>query len=830
MTSQRLSNLGFRALTEHKGRAVLMAAGVTLGVALFTGALLTTASLSQAMDRRLGSDVTVSAVGDHLDRGVLDTARALPDVARALPLIRFGTSVTGPSGKATEQRINQGPPAVFVGFDVADINEHDIHVVKGQPFAGNDVVVTEHLADLLGVEVDDPVRVATPTGSTELRVVGIATASPDLGNDSAVVGTVALGQQLAGRPGAVNSIGLVLRGGTDVDRWIASHNADLGPTATLDRFAGPLGLIRAVVRQLASALVALGALMVLAGAYLVYLSIATRVVERVRLYGTLHALGATRRQIRRLVVTEAAALGGGASILGTVLGVGIASLMLGGLSRQLALFGGASLVVNPALLAVAAVGGALATVVAAYGPARRAANLDPVAAITETHTTDVGNPRYRALGAAITALGVILLAVGGGALVFALLALLIGVLILLPTFMAPLANIAQLVVGRLGSGLGIVAVHHVVTERRRSSRTLGLIVLMMSLLLAVGAFYVSATKSIDSVLARQFAADLQLRAAASFPPDVVQQIDHAAGVRAATAAAGLPVDVVRPDGVLKAGALVIDPSTYFDVTDFAWAHGDATTAQVALSKGDAILVPQAAATSLGMKPGSNVKLRTASGVRNFRVAATFKATTSTLSVVIARVDAERYFGFSDTQVVWVDVAQGANPDAVSTSLQSQFGERSPFIVYRLDDLRRDVRTQLLSGVAPFLVLFGLGAIIGLVGLANTLAVSVLERYREIGILRAIGARRRQIHALAMVESALLVLIALIVAIPLGWAISRPLLDILQQGVSFTSITYHFPWSYLIVLGVVGVVTAVGAGFWPARHAASLDIDRALRFE
>jgi putative ABC transport system permease protein len=211
------------------------------------------------------------------------------------------------------------------------------------------------------------------------------------------------------------------------------------------------------------------------------------------------------------------------------------------------------------------------------------------------------------------------------------------------------------------------------------------------------------------------------------------------------------------------------------------------------------------------------------------VAGTIDATNSGLSFVMSYADGQRFLNAGPASTIAVALRDGADRAAVTQTIQSQLGSQVTLLVNDADDIRSDFRAQLGGVVGPVLVLLAVGVVIGLIGLANALAMAMMERYREIGLLRAIGARRRQLRVMALVESSMMVLVALVIAVPLGLLLLG-LIVLGTDDVVFNTIHYHLPWSYLPVVAVTGVVIAGVSSLWPARHAARLEIDSALRFE
>jgi putative ABC transport system permease protein len=163
-------------------------------------------------------------------------------------------------------------------------------------------------------------------------------------------------------------------------------------------------------------------------------------------------------------------------------------------------------------------------------------------------------------------------------------------------------------------------------------------------------------------------------------------------------------------------------------------------------------------------------------------------------------------------------------------IEDDLGSEATLIVSTLADIQADIRAVINGGLNAFVVLLMMAGVLGLFGLTNTMAVSMIERYREIGLLRAIGARRRQVRGMALVESSTLVAVAFVLSLPLGAFLSFALVRFSTVLVGDVSIHYSFPWKTLPILVVGGAIAAAATAVGPARRATQLDIETALRFE
>ena len=274
---------------------------------------------------------------------------SLPAVHSALGLLGFASSLSASGGRSTHVQVNRGSPVAVVGLDFdAGRALYRIDAARGRlPRRGaNEVALTRDLAAKLGVQVGEQLRVAAPAGDRPMTVVGVM-GSRGIGRLLGVALTsLPTAQAAVGQGAVVSYISLRLGEGVDPGRWQHDHAADVG-ALRLTSGGGDIDFALRQLSFLSSALTILAAGIVFVAGFLVYLTLSTAVIERIRLYGLLQSLGATRRQVRLVVIGEAAALGLLASTAGAALGLGVAKLLLVGTTRFIE---GASLRVSPAAL------------------------------------------------------------------------------------------------------------------------------------------------------------------------------------------------------------------------------------------------------------------------------------------------------------------------------------------------------------------------------------------------------------------------------------------------------------------------------------------------
>jgi len=275
---------------------------------------------------------------------------------------------------------------------------------------------------------------------------------------------------------------------------------------------------------------------------------------------------------------------------------------------------------------------------------------------------------------------------------------------------------------------------------------------------------------------------------------------------------------------------VIDPVSYFDMASYWWIDGDDATARALLERGRAVIIPAPLATRLDVGRGDPVVLRTSEGPVAFEVAGIAQLSNIPVKLVVGDKDGRDLFGVAQPSGLAIQVTRGTDVAAAAAALEQDLGPRSTFIVATAGDLRADSRAQILGISNGFFVLLLLAGLIGLFGLANTLAVSILQRLREIGILRAIGATRTQVGSMAVVEAVTLVTIAFALSVPLGALISGPLINVTTASLGDFDAPLVLPWVMVPIVATIGLVVGGAAAVWPARRAAATEIDSALRFE
>jgi putative ABC transport system permease protein len=844
-----LRGIGRRLLTDRRPRVVLTTAGVVLGVALFTGCLLTTTTASQGFEafaRETTGDADVIATapggamrtitsprGGELEDDVVARLAELPGVDRASGLLGVPTVFEGPDGR-TEQRVNFPVAAALVGVELRpDETLYPVVLASGRlaDDGADEVVVPHRLARSLGADVGEPVSISTEAGPLAMTVVGILEPA-GIGNlDDVGFTSLATARRVSAQPTAVTQVAIALDDGVDTEAWLEDSRALAPEGAALTDAGEALRVFREQIGALSGAMTVLGGGLLLIAAFLIYLTLSMSVAERTRLYGTMRALGATRAQVRRVVYAEALAIGGVGTALGLVLGIAVAAGLRAATDRLLSLFGGPQLELTPWVFVVAAAVGVGVSLLSAMVPARRAARIDPAAAVRAT-TADLSlRAAHRTFAVLLTVFGVIVITRPSLSTVLVGMILLgVGTVRLVPFLIGPIARALSPLITRLSRVGGRVAVQHLVAERTRSAYTLALVMLVMTMAVAILSIYSSFTTSLDRQLTATIGDALAVEAASSFDEVFMDELRTVDGVEAITPRRSATASYIGRDGdPVDVVVSAIDPATYFDVGGLLFTEGDEASTAAALAAGDAVVLPAPTAGRLGVGRGDTITMRTLAGDREFEVAAVAELSNLTAELVTG-VRSAPAFGALAVEDILLLASPGHDPEVVRDRIEDELSDRATFIVVTGDEYRADTRGQIGGGINSFFLLLGLAAIVGTFGLANTMAVSVAGRHREIGVLRAIGARRRHVRGMAITEALTLAVTALVLALPLGLLVSHPLLRTTREQLGDLTVHHEVPWSVIPALVLVGAAVAVGAAAWPAGRASRIEIDDALRFE
>jgi putative ABC transport system permease protein len=844
-----MTRVGLRGITTRRLRTVLTALAIVLGVAMVSGSYTLTDTMRGAADSLSSSayDGTAAVVsaktafkseGDFqvrpaISERTLDQVRAVPGVQHAVGSISDEARIVGKDGDV----VGTGP---YFGVGL------DPHAGKLSPFklkeghfatSPGQVVIDAGTADREGYKVGDTIAIQPRGPERKLEVTGIATFGDvdSIGTATFALFDLHAAQSLLGKHGQYTEI---LVGGPDSVRAQLSKSLpdslQVQTAAADDRFT--LDELKSFVNFLKVALLVFGGIAVFVGAFTIYNTLSITVAQRSRELALVRALGATRRQVLRSVVVEALAVGTVASVIGLVAGLGLAKL-LGDLFAAMGIdlpststvFGARTIIVSLAV-------GIIVTVLAGLGPALRATRVSPVTAMREGAEIPAGRIGRRApLFAAITGLlaaGVLGLSLFGSGmhvedrlllLAPGSLLLFIAVALISPKLVPSLASVLGRPGQRIAGAAGGLARRNATRNPGRTAATAAALMIGIALVAFSAVIGAGMRESTKGALADQVRADYVIVGQdgwSQIDPDAAKAVAKVPGVQVST---GLVQDDARSFGK-KISVDGVDEKRIASVFGYDWDKGS-DDAYAKLGSGGAIVTDRFAEDHhLGM--GDRFAVTALKGDKlDLSVAGISKPDRfnplGTGEVTIARSAYDKSFTAERERYAFV-AADGASQPALEKALASfpdvKLQSKSEF--------QTDQSAWVDQILGIFYALLGLAVIVSLFGIVNTLALSVLERTRELGMLRAVGMSRRQVRRMIRHESVVTALIGAVLGIGIGLLLSA----LATAALSGEGLRYAVPVgslvAFTIVAGVAGVLAAIG----PARRASRLDVLKALQYE
>lgn len=830
-----IDRLAWRAIAARPLRSLLTGIGVALGVAVLSASLTLGAALDAAVDRTVRSmvgtaDMRVSAFVDGgLSRAAVETVATTPGVHDATAVIERRTFLAAAAGGAADA-------VTILGVDPATYPRiHDLPLAAGSGLAAADepvALVTEELAASDGYTLGSRLSVLGPNGPTELRVVGILPGSGPLPHDGrTVVIPIDTARTALGIPGA-SRVDLRLEPGTGPAfvEALAGRMAEPYVLAAPADLARSLGASAAAFRETA-ALIAAAVLFV--GAFLIVNTLSMTVGERAREVGLLRAAGATRGQASRFVVSGALLLGVVGAAAG-VLGGGILAVAMAAAVSVATRLPAEVTAVDLRSAAIAAGAGVAVTLLAAVEPALRAAGISPVEALrARIDLPRVSRGRLSWIGIVFVGVGVVALLVWppttgfGGEQVERAVAVYLGLLVatlLSPFLLRPLARVLGLPLALVLRVEERLARGSVARDRSRAALTLGSLVVGLALIVALGWSAQAARASAFAWLDDVVPGDELVSSIRPVPADegVVEALAEVPGVLRVTPIATFEVSVrgQRVDAAAIVGADFLADGRLTQVL------GDRAAALVALDAGGAALVPRALAETLDLAVGDVLIVATSPDASlELRVEAIVERSIpgpGGEAILLGWSDSEA-LGVAGEDAFAVRLAPGGDEarSAVREVAATLALESNP-----IERIQGAVAEALARAFGVFDALAFVAVLIAALGIVNTLTMGVVERIREIGVLRAIGMSRAQVMRMVVVEAALLGIVGLALGVATGLAVGAVLLDLGGR----TGALDALPWSAIAVATALGLVLPALASLYPSVVAARVSIVRALRFE
>ncbi|MEM7096599.1 MAG: FtsX-like permease family protein [Actinomycetota bacterium] len=834
-----MNRLAFRNVVANPARAILISVAIAIGVSFVAATFIFSDSLSRTFD-----DLTTDIIED-VDLEVRSNNSFGTDSTLTNDLmaeIAATDGVTAIAGNVESEDVAPLTPAgeLAEGIPVAiSWVDHDalsgFELVQGRAPGNREFVLNEATAERDGFQIGDAYRISTPVGLVERTLSGTVQLEGDASFGSGFAFSLyPLGdaQAIFGGPAdAVETIQVIVDDqstAADVQAQIATllpDGAEVVSSRTVQEelaaeFNDQIGILRNVL--LGFAIVS-----VFVSTFIIRNTFGIVLTQRIRELGLLRAIGADGRQVSRSILAEAAVIGAFASAVGLALGIGV-TYGLGAAFRAL----GAPLPTMDLVLAlrtvvICAIVGLGATITSALAPARQGRRLTPVAALAG-HVDGERDGRLRVvIGLVLAALGLTAAALGlfvasGTAAVLSLLGggiavVFIGITMASPVFASPIIGFLGAPLSRIAGTSGALARQNARRNPRRTANTAAALMIGLSLITTVLVVGESIKSHLASTLDEAVTADFVIsNDFEPVPVAVATDLESVPEVTDVLGVSDLAVELTTPVGTTVTGADAIP----LDTVDQLFNLGFSTTLTQD-SAGTAVLSGETAA-ELGVTVGDELPVRYANGATDiFEVAAFYSDTTLIDSgILLDRTTVAEHVELTTVDWVATRIAPGTDVAAATAALD-RFAETWPQVdVQTSTDYRESVEADLDQLLSIVNVLLALSILIALIGIGLTLALSVYERTREIGLLRAVGMSARQVRRMVRWEAALIGLFGAVLGVATGlaygWGAATALPDNITSGVAI-------PARPILQLVLASAVAALVAALLPARRAGRLNV-------
>jgi putative ABC transport system permease protein len=853
-----MGKVAVRGLFARKLRLALTVLAVVLGTTLIAGTYVFTDSINSAFDTifTVSNKNTDAAITPHktidtsnnggtqptIPANILEQVRRTPGVAAAQGSIFDTGTILGKNGK----RIGSGGAPNFIGSASELLRFQAATFKQGRaPRTADEATIDAATAKKQGWKLGDkvcavaiaPRKCYTLVGTTQ--IAGLSS----FGGAAVLDLILPEAQRILGKGNSFDEIQVAAKPGVSPQQLKADLRRALPASVDVrtgtEQAAKESKDIRDNLGFLKTFLLAFAFIALFVGAFLIFNTFSITVAQRMREFALLRTLGASRRQIWRAVISEGLLLGIVGGVIGFVIGIGTAALL-----RSLFIAFGADLpskgnVIEARTVIITIAVGAVVSLIASLAPAIRAMRVPPVEALREGAVPVVrGRGRRLAIAAGLLlAAGIALMCVGlfgslksdsaaisfmggGAALTF------LAVALLSPRLVRPLASVIGAPIERLTGITGQLARENSVRQPGRTAVTAAALMIGVALVTFASIFAAGAKATINNAI------DANLKSAfvvqntdgfSSFSPEVLRTVNRVDGVSSVSAVRFSEAKVKDVGGNQSVSS--IDPRTFLGLYKLDMKQGGDAAVR-GLGDGQ-VLVSKAFSDDNDANVGNTLQVTTANGNRlPLRVTGIVNDQGGLLgNLTVTNAVAASRFGETKDAFGLVGIDRGANPNVVKQRISNVLDQRFPEAeVLTNKEFKDDIAGQVNQLLSLIYALLALAIIVSLFGIVNTLVLSISERTRELGMLRAIGTSRKQVKRIVRWEAVITALIGAVLGVVMGVVLAvlftQPLDDF----------TLSIPVPSLIIVLILAGIAGVGASVLPARRAAKLDVLEALAYE
>ncbi|WP_372408097.1 ABC transporter permease [Streptomyces luteireticuli] len=828
-----------RNVLAHKARLLMTVLAVMLGVAFVSGTLVFTNTFSEAQKNSSQKgfthvDVAVQPHTADRDNGapggaplltqrLLDKAAEVPGAAYATGSVDGQAFLAGKDGELVGQGFSRAGSNYFPGPDGKDAR---YPLTSGRaPQRAGEIAVDAKTADRAGFKVGDTVRMSVSGPVLPQKITGIFTTDSGsvTAGGSLTLFDTATAQKLFTKPGRFTEIDVKAAPGTSQTALKAGIDKILPRDAEAVTGQKLADDETRMIEENSSAsktiLLIFAGISLFVGIFIIANTFTMLVAQRTKELALMRAVGASRRQVTRSVLIEAFVVGAVAAVAGLLAGIGIGAGMRSAIGADMP---DGPLVITPGTVVTALAVGIVVTMLAAWLPGRRAAKIPPVAAMNSVHAVATTKSLVvrNTIGAVVAAAGAGLslvatdesgLGLGAGLLV-------IGVFILTPLLAKPLIEAAGPLLRLFGMS-GKLAGQNAVRNPRRTAATASALMIGLTLITGLTVIAGSMQKAIDKMATDALKADYVVVMANTYPlsPDVAKKLERQPDITAVSALRESPARIGgEHESLAGVDGKSVDKLVKLDFTSGSFAG----------LSGDKAVVDADTAKNRGWKLGSSFTVTYEDGKKGkLTVGGIYKGNEMLKGIMLDNATLTPHMTEVNDKQVMVKTASGTS-DSAKKSIQKALGDNPAIQVQDKDDISNEIAKAINMLLNVLYGLLAMAVIVAVLGVVNTLAMSVFERQQEIGMLRAIGLDRSGIKRMVRLESLVISLFGGILGIGLGvffgWAAGQ------QIAEKIATYELVMPWGRMGVFLLLAAAVGVLAALWPARRAARMNMLNAIK--
>ena len=842
-----------KGLLAHKVRFIMTALAVVLGVSFMADTFMLTDTINHTFDTlfaqtAVGKDTTVRSTTSFTSTGfeaadvqrapvpdsLVTTIRAISGVKVADGTVQGYAQLVGHDGKPIGG--GQGPPTFGANWlPDRELSSFKVRLGHG-PTNGDEIAIDARTFTGKGFRLGERVTVLTAQAPRQFTLVG----SLGFGNEDNLAGATFVifdgptAQALLGHPGQWDSIDVAAQSGVssaDLTQRIADALPPQFESITAASAASETAKsIEHSIGMFTTFLLVFAGIALFVGAFIIYNTFSILVTQRTRELALLRAIGASRRQVNRSVIAEAAIVG----LLASLVGLGAGALLATGMEALFKALGfglpTSSLQVLPRTIIVSVIVGTLVTLVSSIVPARRASRVPPLAAMTEAALSEQSSLRRRTtIGGVVGVVGLAILFTGlfghisSAALIVGIGAgaIFIAVAVLSPLVVTPMARVLGAPLAAVGGMTGHLSQQNAMRNPKRTASTAASLMIGVALVTVIATLGATIRSTLGKVVDESIKADYIVSTTGGagpgvgFSPDVTKRL----AARPELAAVSGGREGTWHSGSSTKTLVAVDPATAGDVISFAMTSGSVAS----LAQGD-VLIADSVAKSRHLKVGDSLTMGfDASGTQHLTVGGTYRPNEFVGSYVISLAAYDQNYPKGGLDQL-VFIKDRAAPPVALAAIKQVISGYPNLEVKDQTAFKASEKNRISTLLNLVYVLLGFSILIAVIGIVNTLALSVIERTRELGLMRAVGMIRRQVRRMIRGEAIVVCLIGALLGVVVGLGLGLALVAAIHFD---TSTVLTIPISTLVVVivlaGLAGVLAAIG----PARRAAKLDVLTAI---